>query len=149
MEKHFQGFTVQHIARADNIAADAQAKAVAQGAHMPPEVFYHVTHAPAIGGGDGISYREVAVIVSEHWRSPIIAHLRGTPLPEAPTELRRLQHRCRNYTIVDGTLYKAGVTAPLLRCIARREGLDLLEKVFHAGACGAHASARALVGKVF
>lgn len=45
-------------------------------------------------------------------------------------------------------LYKAGVSAPLLRCVAKPEGRAILEEI-RRGECGLHASARALVGKAF
>lgn len=48
MERRLQGFTLVHIPRAENAAADALAKAAAQGEALPPEVFYEVITEPAM-----------------------------------------------------------------------------------------------------
>ena len=40
MEKHFAGFTFRHILRSENAEADELAKAAAQRAPMPADVFF-------------------------------------------------------------------------------------------------------------
>jgi hypothetical protein len=50
--------------------------------------------------------------------------------------------RARNYTLIDGILYKKGVVQPLLKCIAQGEGKNLQE--IHSGLCGSHIGTRAL-----
>jgi ribonuclease HI len=42
MEKHFVGFTLCHISRAENAEADKLAKAAAYNAQLPPDVFFQV-----------------------------------------------------------------------------------------------------------
>jgi hypothetical protein len=39
MERHFKGYTVQHIPRDDNNEVDRLAKAAARNQEMPPDVF--------------------------------------------------------------------------------------------------------------
>jgi ribonuclease HI len=48
MEKHFMGFTLRHIPRSENIEADELAKAAAQKAPMPVDVFYQELIVKAI-----------------------------------------------------------------------------------------------------
>jgi hypothetical protein len=48
--------------------------------------------------------------------------------------------------VVNGELYKSGVTEPWLRSITSEKGLELLRKI-HSGFCGAHIGTRALAGK--
>jgi ribonuclease HI len=48
MEKHFAGFTLRHIPRSENTEADELAKAAAQKAPMPADVFYQELTAKAI-----------------------------------------------------------------------------------------------------
>jgi hypothetical protein len=48
--------------------------------------------------------------------------------------------------VVNGELYKLGVTEPWLRCITSKKGLELLREI-HRGFCGAHIGTRALAGK--
>ena len=40
MEKHFVGFMLRHIPRAENAKADKLAKATALNAQFPPDVFF-------------------------------------------------------------------------------------------------------------
>jgi hypothetical protein len=54
--------------------------------------------------------------------------------------------RARNYTIIDGNLYKKGVVQPLLKCISQTEGKELLHEI-HEGICGSHIGPRALSAK--
>jgi hypothetical protein len=48
--------------------------------------------------------------------------------------------------VVDGELYKSGVTEPWLRCITSEISVELLKEI-HSGLCGAHIGTRALAGK--
>ena len=77
-----------------------------------------------------------------------MAYLRGHFVPEDEKEEKRMALRARNYRIIGEELYRGGVCAPLLRCISREEGKQLLEEI-HAGKCSSHIATRALVGKAF
>jgi transposase InsO family protein len=57
-----------------------------------------------------------------------------------------LKQRARGYAVVNGELFKSGVTEPWLRCITSEKGLEFRE--IHSGFCGAHIGTRALAGKV-
>jgi len=57
-----------------------------------------------------------------------------------------MEARARNYTIIDGNLYKKGVVQPLLKCISQTEGRELLREI-HSGICGSHIGPRALSAK--
>jgi hypothetical protein len=59
---------------------------------------------------------------------------------------KRLKQRARGYAVVNGELYKLGVTEPWLRCITSKKGLELLREI-HSGFCGTHIGTRALAGK--
>jgi hypothetical protein len=48
--------------------------------------------------------------------------------------------------VVNGELYKSGVTELWLRCITSEKGLKLLKEI-HSGLCGAHIGTRALAAK--
>ena len=54
----------------------------------------------------------------------------------------------RNNRIIGEELYRGGVCAPLLKCISREEGKQLLEEI-HAGMYSSHIATRARVGKAF
>jgi hypothetical protein len=49
---------------------------------------------------------------------------------------------------IEGELFKQGVCSPLLKCLSRAEGQELMKEI-HSGICGAHIGSRPLLGKVF
>jgi hypothetical protein len=48
--------------------------------------------------------------------------------------------------IIEGELFKQGVCSPLLKCLSRAEGEELMKKI-HSEICGARS--RPLLGKMF
>jgi hypothetical protein len=48
-----------------------------------------------------------------------------------------MEARARNYTIIEGNLYKKGVVQPLLKNISQDQGKELLRKI-HEGMYGSH-----------
>jgi hypothetical protein len=59
-----------------------------------------------------------------------------------------MEARTRPYVIIEGELYKHGVCSPLLKCLSRTEGIELMKEI-HLGLCGSHIGSRPLLGKVF
>jgi ribonuclease HI len=47
MERHFRGFTIEHLSRKNNGEADELAKKAARGEAMPPDVFFEILTAPS------------------------------------------------------------------------------------------------------
>ena len=60
LERQFKGFTLQHVDRAKNEEADAQANAAARGEALPSDVFYHVIGTPAVHNPEGLQITEDA-----------------------------------------------------------------------------------------
>jgi hypothetical protein len=143
MEKHFKGYSVQHIPRDDNNEADKLAKAAARNQELPPDVFFEIIREPSIKDSRA---KIVNVVETPDWRAEIMAYLRGHYEPQDELEEKRLKQRARGYTVVNGELYKSGVTEPWLRCITSEKGQELLKEI-HSGFCGAHIGTRALAGK--
>jgi hypothetical protein len=48
-----------------------------------------------------------------------------------------MEARTRPYVIIEGELYKYGFCSPLLKCLSRTEGQELMKEI-HAGLSGAH-----------
>jgi hypothetical protein len=67
--------------------------------------------------------------------------------PDSIIEHTRIQQRAGAYQIVDNDLYKTSILGPLLRCVRKVEGKEMLSEI-HTGACGDHIEARALAAKV-
>jgi hypothetical protein len=76
-----------------------------------------------------------------------MAYLHHYYEPSSTNAQIRMQQRVMAYQIVDNNLYKASVSGPLLRCLSRTEGKELLSEV-HAGIYGGHIGAQALAAKV-
>jgi hypothetical protein len=77
-----------------------------------------------------------------------MAYLHNHYEPYNNVERTRMQQRAKAYQIIEEELYKTSVTRPLLHCLSKEEGKDLLTHI-HAGVCGGHIGVRALAAKVF
>jgi hypothetical protein len=110
---------------------------------MPPDVFFEIIKEPSI---KETKPKIMNVVETLDWRAKIMAYLRGHYEPQDELEEKRLKQRARGYVVVNGELYKSGVTEPWLRCITSEKGLELLKEI-HSGFCGAHIGTRALGGK--
>jgi hypothetical protein len=133
---------------------DALAKAAAKGEALPSDVFYHVIGTPAVRNPEGLQitqdtdgHRIVNLIMAEDWWAPITLYLQGHYHPSDRNEAKRLQHRSRDFAIVEGQLYKKEISEPMLKCVTETEGLEILREV-HCGVCGSHSGPRALAAKV-
>jgi hypothetical protein len=154
LERQFKGFTLQHVDRARNEEADALAKAAAKGEALPSDVFYHVIDTLAVRNPEGLQitqdaegHRIVNLIMAEDWRTPITLYLQGHYHPSDSNEAKRLKHRSQDFTLVEGQLYKKGISQPMLKCITEIEGIQILREV-HIGTCGSHSGPMALAAKV-
>jgi hypothetical protein len=69
---------------------------------------------------------------SEDWRTEIISFLQGNCLSDDEAYNKRMEARTRPYVIIEGELYKHGVCSPLLKCLSRAEGIELMKEI-HTG----------------
>lgn len=139
MEKHFSGFTLRHIPRAENAEADELAKAAAQSQPLPLDVFFQTLSGKAVKEEEEHPHAILA-ISSDDWRSPIFAFLSGTYEPDNKHQLQRMNSKAKQYSIIGSELYRKGIVDPMLKCISRQQGIDLLAEI-HSGSCGAHRGA--------
>jgi ribonuclease HI len=79
MERHFKGYTIQHIPRDDNNEVDKLAKAAVRTQEMPPDVFFEIIKEPSIKEE---SARIVSIVETPDWRAEIMAYLRGHYEPQ-------------------------------------------------------------------
>jgi ribonuclease HI len=147
LEASFEGFSVKNIPRGENEHTDLLAKSAAQGLPLPSEVFFETIKAPSV---ELIERAVLAIspVHSEDWRTEIISFLQGNCLSDDEAYNKRMEARTRLYVIIEGELYKHGVCSPLLKCLSRAEGIELMKEI-HAGLCGSHIGSRPLLGNVF
>jgi ribonuclease HI len=147
LEASFEGFSVKNIPRGENEHADLLAKSTAQGLPLPSEVFFETIKAPLVELMER-AVLTISPVHSEDWRTEIISFLQGNCLSDDEAYNKRMEARTRTYVIIEGKLYKHGVCSPLLKCLSRTEGIELMKEI-HAGLCGSHIGPRPLLGKVF
>jgi hypothetical protein len=128
MEKHFTRFTFCHIPRSKNEEANELAKAAAQRALKPANVFYQELSVKAIQDEEERPC-SVHTIGSKEWRSPIFTYLNGTYEPQSKHETNRMISKTKHT--------KAESSRAMLKCISREQGTQLLSEM-HAIMCGAH-----------
>jgi ribonuclease HI len=136
LEASFEGFSVKNIPRGENEHADLLAKSVAQGLPLPSEVFFETIKAPLVELLER-AVLNISPIYSEDWRTEIMSFLQGNFLSDDEAYNKRIEARARPYVIIEGELYKHGVCSPLLKCLSRAEGIELMKEI-HAGLCGSH-----------
>jgi hypothetical protein len=143
MERHFKGYSVQHIPRDDNNEADKLAKVADRNHAMPPNMFFEIIKEPSIQESKP---KILNIVETRYWRAEIMTYLRGHYEPQDELEEKRLKQRARGYAVVDKELCKSEVTEPWLRYITSEKGVELLKEI-HSGFCGAHIGTRDLEGK--
>jgi ribonuclease HI len=147
LEPSFEGFFVKSIPRGENEHADLLAKSAAQGLPLPSEVFFETIKAPLVELMER-AVLTISPVHSEDWRTEIISFLQRNCLSSDEAYNKRMEARTRPYFLIEGDLYKHGVCSPLLKCLSRTEGIELMKEI-HAGMCGSHIGSRPLLGKVF
>jgi hypothetical protein len=113
---------------------------------LPADVFLQIISDTLIKIVE-LEPRVINIVMGEDWRVPIMTYLRHYYEPDTTIKQIRMQQRAQLYRIVDNDLYKISVAGPLLRCVSREEGQQILSKV-NAGVCRGHIGARALATKV-
>jgi ribonuclease HI len=147
LEASFEGFSVKSIPRGENEHADLLSKSAAQGLPLPSEVFFETIKAPSVELMER-AVLTISPVHSEDWRTEIISFLQRNCLSSDEAYNKRMEARTRPYFLIEGDLYKHGVCSPLLKCLSRTEGIELMKEI-HAGMCGSHIGSRPLLGKVF
>jgi hypothetical protein len=147
LDASFKGFSVKNIPRGENEHADLLAKSAAHGLPLPSEVFFETIKAPSVELLER-AVLNISPIYSEDWKTEIMSFLQGNFLSDDEAYNKRIESRARPYVIIEGELYKHGVCSPLLKCLSRAKGIELMKEI-HTGLCGSHIGSRPLMGKVF
>jgi ribonuclease HI len=136
LEASVEGFSVKNIPRGENEHADLLVKSAAQGLPLPSKVFFETIKAPSVELLERVVLN-ISPVHSEDWRTEIISFLQGNCLSDDEAYNKRIEARARPYVIIEGELYKHGVYSPLLKCLSRAEGIELMKEI-HAGMYGSH-----------
>jgi hypothetical protein len=128
MEACFEGFSVKNIPRGENEHADLLAKSATQGLPLPSELFFETIKAPSVELMERVVLT-ISPVHSEDWRAEIVSFLQGNYPSDDEAYIKRMEARTRPYIIIKGELYKQGVCSPLLKCLSRTEGQELMKEI--------------------
>ncbi|XP_010681514.2 uncharacterized protein LOC104896463 [Beta vulgaris subsp. vulgaris] len=137
--KSLKRFVLDQVPRSENHQADALSKlaSLAEG-DMPRTVLWEVKSTKSIDS------KEVLFLSRENeWMSPIIDYKKTCRLPLDPLEAKYVKARDKWFELWNETLYKKSFNRPLLKCITRKDGMEVLKEL-HEGACASHIGGRAL-----
>ncbi|XP_020963402.1 uncharacterized protein LOC110265013 [Arachis ipaensis] len=123
LSKQFEEVMVQHVPRERNTRADLLSKlastkpgtgnrSLIQGITREPAVALHLTE------------------ISPSWMDSITDFLQNSKLPGSEKEAKMLRREAAKYTVIQGQLFKKGLSQPLLKCLHPDQtdywGVDLL-----------------------
>jgi ribonuclease HI len=172
LEDKFYGLELNHVARQYNETANELAKIASGRTTVPPDVFSRDLHQPSVKTNDTPEPEEASaqpeapstaegealrvedkrngVTPSRNWKTPYLQYLHRGELPLDRAEARRLARRAKSFVLLgdEKELYHRNPSGILQRCISIAEGQELLQEI-HSGACGHHATPRALVENAF
>ena len=142
--KKFVRIQVRHVLRAENSQANELAKlATASQEDLDRLIPVENLPEPSIN----IKSEEIfPVMIAPSWMDPIWDYLLKGTLPSDLKEASKIRARSSRFSLLRGTLYKRGFSAPLLKFIVKEDDDYVLREV-HEGVCGNYIRARTLVGK--
>jgi hypothetical protein len=73
-----------------------------------------------------LELRVINIIEGEDWRAPIMTYLRHYYEPDGKNKQTRMQQQAKDYQIVGNELYKTSISGPLLYCISKTKGQEIL-----------------------
>nr|XP_029148723.1 uncharacterized protein LOC114925322 [Arachis hypogaea] len=131
---------IQHVPREKNTRADLLSKlastkpgsgnrSLIQGMVKEPTVALHLTES------------------SPSWLDPITNFLELGKLPEDEKAAKALRREAARYAIIQGQLFKKGLSQPLLKCL-HPDQTDYVLREVHEGCCGHHIGGKALARKL-
>nr|XP_025703934.1 uncharacterized protein LOC112805819 [Arachis hypogaea] len=140
LTKQFEEVSVQHVLRERNMRVDLLSKlastkpgvenrSLIQGLEREPTVTLHITR------------------VGPSWMDPITDFLESENLPEDEKLAKTLRREAAKYAIIQGQLFKKGLSQPLLKCLHPDQTEYVLKEVSE-GCCGHHIGGKALARKL-
>jgi len=75
--------------------------------------------------------------------TPYQHYLADGILPLESTEGRKIKKNSSKYTLIDGNLFKHGLSHPMLVCVSGEQCTRIMAEL-HEGICGNHVSGRSL-----
>jgi hypothetical protein len=142
----------QPSVKTDDTPEPEKVSALPEAPSAHPEAPSVQPEAPSAPEGEALRVEEErnGVPPNRDWQTLYLQYLHRGELPLDQAEARRLAWHAKSFVLLgDGKeLYHRNPSGILQRCISIAEGQELLQEI-HSGACGHHATPRALVGNAF
>ncbi|XP_057745072.1 uncharacterized protein LOC130962933 [Arachis stenosperma] len=140
MNQKFDEVTVQHVPRERNTRADLLSKlastkpgegnrSLIQGMTREPAIALHIT------------------TLSSSWLDPITNYLEHGQVPDDEKDAVKLRREAAKYAVIQGQLFRKGLSQPLLKCL-HPDQTDYVLREVHEGCCGHHIGGKALARKL-
>nr|KYP39221.1 Transposon Ty3-I Gag-Pol polyprotein [Cajanus cajan] len=140
----FDDFSIKHVPREQNTRADLLSKLASTkkpGQHRT--IIQETLHSP------NLDDKTVNVNDSEElgWMTNIWNYLKDGALPTDKDEARKVRMRSAKFTIIDGELFKRGISTPLLKSLTMSQAAYVVKEIHH-GVCGMPSGARSMAARV-
>ncbi|XP_020215669.1 uncharacterized protein LOC109799508 [Cajanus cajan] len=140
----FDEFSVKHVPREQNARADLLSKLASTkkpGQHRT--IIQETLHSPSLED------KIVNANDSEElgWMTDIWSYLQEGTLPTDTDEARKVRVRSAKFIIINGELFKRGISTPLLKCLTTSQATYVIKEI-HQGICGMHTGARSMAARV-
>jgi hypothetical protein len=145
MEKFFDGFEVWYVPHLDNHDADHLAWIASSRAPTPSDVIIEKLSMPSVKSAESTSEADLMVIDEPEqepaydWMHLIRMFLENHPPSDDIVEVERIVRKSKQYHLIDGILFWRGVNGTIMKCISRKEDIQLLRDI-HSDLCGSHSS---------
>jgi hypothetical protein len=119
-------FEINHIPREENSRVDLLSKlASTKSSSTLKSVVEEVLLFPCA----------ILQVENEDWRTPIVEYITKGSISADAREAKWLVQKASRYTVIEGQLFRRGLSTPLLKCIGPSETWYVLTEV-HKGSCG-------------
>ena len=81
------------------------------------------------------------------WMDPYISYVKEGKISEDKSKAQKLRMKASRFLIIDDELYRKSFAGPLLLCVTKQKGKEVLSEI-HEGQARYHSGARALQHKV-
>nr|XP_025617259.1 uncharacterized protein LOC112709589 [Arachis hypogaea] len=140
LSQKFDEVTIQHVPRERNTRADLLSKlastkpgegnrSLIQGMTREPAITLHIT------------------TLSPSWLDPITNYLEHGQVPGDEKDAVKLRREAAKYAVIQGQLFRKGLSQPLLKCL-HPDQTDYVLREVHEGCCGHHIGGKALARKL-
>ena len=140
---NFQCFEMYYIPRESNTRVDLLCKLAStnEAGHLKT-IIQETLQTPTI------EVEEIMIGEEEepNWMTLYKNLLIWGVLPSNEDKAQRLKRKASYYIILDGELFKRGLTTPLLKCLNSQQA-DYIIREFHEGICGLHTRGCSLATK--